>query len=353
MFNRRQWGRAAAGLMLGVGQASVWAQAANPRLPAVAPPKLVDTRIVIALDQRISLGYLPLTIAAQLGYFRDEGLDVELREFADPAQAMAAVATRGAHVLCGPFIDLLAPPARSQGLQAFVVQGRAPQVVLGASIKTLNSFSSAADLRGKRIGVRLNDNACQQVLRLVTERAGLRDDDVQVVMQPNPQAALQAFRNGQIDALCFTDPTITQLEQLGELRVVADTRSLRGTADVFGGPMPSGCLSAPGEFLTQFPRLTQALTDAMVHALKWLQTAGPSDLIKTVPEHHFQGDRSLYLAAFERAREAWTPDGLMPRLGPETAARVAGGEAGRTPAAELARAFTNVFALKSKARFRA
>jgi len=50
MFNRRQWGRAAAGLMLGVGQASVWAQAANPRLPAAAPPKLVDTRIVIALD---------------------------------------------------------------------------------------------------------------------------------------------------------------------------------------------------------------------------------------------------------------------------------------------------------------
>lgn len=352
MFNRRQWGRAFAGLMLGVGPASAWAQSAV-RVPAAPPPKLVDTRIVIAVDNRISLGYLPLTIAAQLGYFRDEGLDVELREFADPSLAMAAVASRGAHVLCGPYADLLAPAARGQGLQAFVVQGRAPQVVLGASIKTLNSFSNAADLRGRRIGMRANDNACQQVLRLVTERAGLRDDDVQVVMQPNPHAALQAFRNGQIDALCFTDPTITQLEQLGELRVVADTRSLRGTADVFGGPMPSGCLSAPGEFLTQFPRLTQALTDAMVHALKWLQTAGPSDLIKTVPENHFQGDKALYLAAVERAREAWTSDGLMPRTGPETAARVAGGDAAKASASDLARTFTNAFALKAKARFRA
>ena len=74
---------------------------------------------------------------------------------------------------------------------------------------------------------------------------------------------------------------------------------LRGTTDVFGGPLPSGCLSAPGEFLTQFPRLTQALSDAMVHALKWLQTAGPSDIIKAVPERYFQGDRSLYLAASE------------------------------------------------------
>ena len=94
----------------------MWAQAANARLPAAPPPKLVDTRIVIALDQRISLGYLPLTIAAQRGYFREEGLDVELREFADPAQAMAAVGTGGAHVLCGPYVDLLAWGARGQGL---------------------------------------------------------------------------------------------------------------------------------------------------------------------------------------------------------------------------------------------
>ena len=40
------------------------------------------------------------------------------------------------------------------------------------------------------------------------------------------------------------------------------------------------------------------MVDAMVHALKWLQTAGPSDIIKTVPESYFLGDRALYLAAF-------------------------------------------------------
>mgnify|MGYP006203206331 CR=1 FL=1 len=236
-----------------------------------------------------------------------------------------------------------------------MVQGRAPQVVLGASIKTLNSFSNAADLRGRRIGMRANDHACQQVLRLVTGRAGLRDDDVQVLMQPNPQAALQAFRNGQIDALCFTDPTITQLEQLGELRVVADTRSLRGTNDVFGGPMPSVCLGAPIDFIAQFPRLCQAVSDAMVHALKWLQTAGVSDIIRAVPESHFQGDRALYLAAFERMRESWTPDGLMPSEGPLIALRAMamGDDAALPEPQELQRSYTNDFARRSKARFRA
>ena len=64
MVNRRQWGIASAGVLLGAGPAAVWPQSAPARVPAAPPTKLVDTRIVIALDNRISLGYLPLTIAA-------------------------------------------------------------------------------------------------------------------------------------------------------------------------------------------------------------------------------------------------------------------------------------------------
>ena len=138
-------------------------------------------------------------------------------------------------------------------------------------------------------------------------------------------------------------------------KVVADTRSVRGNADVFGGPMPSACLCATSGFLTQFPRASQAMTDAMVHALKWLQTAGPSDIIKVVPERYFQGDRSLYLSAFNRVREAWSPDGLMPAEGPEIAARLVAqfDEPGSMDRFDLASTFTNVFARKAKARFRA
>jgi NitT/TauT family transport system substrate-binding protein len=350
MLNRRQWSTACAGLLLAAAGARARAQTA-PARPAPFPPKLVDTRIVIAVDHRIALSNLPLTVADQLNYFREEGLDVELREFPDAVQALAAVQTRAAHVWCGAFGQLLNPSARGQAWQSFVVQARAPQVALGVSAKAQPGFRGPADLRGRRVGVRANDPLCLQLLQAVQQRAGLRTDELQVMPQANPLQALQALRFGQIDALCHTDPVITQLEQLGELRVVADTRNLRGTLDVFGGPVPVGCLSAPAEFIEQFPRLTQALTDAMVHALKWLQTAGPSDLIKTVPEGHFQGDRALYLAAVERAREAWTADGLMPRGGPETALR-AGALAPLAPA-DLARSYTNTFAAKAKERFRA
>ncbi len=351
MLNRRQWSTACAGMLLGAAGPLAHAQGGAAPRPAAQQPKLVDTRIVIAVDHRTALSNLPLTVAEQLNFFREEGLDVELREFPDAQQALAAVQARAAHVWCGAFGQLLQPHARGQAWQSFVVQGRTPQVALGVSARSAPGTRGAADLRAGRVGVRANDPLSMQLLQAVLQREGVRADDVQVLPQPGPLQAMQALRFGQIDALCHADPVITQLEQSGELRVVADTRNLRGTVDVFGGPVPVGCLSAPGEFIAQFPRLTQALTDAMVHALKWLQTAGPSDLIKTVPESHFQGDRALYLAAVERTRDGWTADGLMPRGGPETAVRA--GALKPLPAAELARCYTNAFASKAKERFRA
>ena len=80
-----------------------------------------------------------------------------------------------------------------------------------------------------------------------------------------------------------------------------------------------------------------------------------SACIKVVPERFFQGDRSLYVAAFNRAREAWSPDGVMPEDGPEIAARLVAqfDEPGSMERFNLPATYTNVFARKAKARFRA
>ncbi|MDR7096127.1 ABC transporter substrate-binding protein [Hydrogenophaga laconesensis] len=351
-WSRRNWGRVCA---LGVAAVAMPALRAQTAPVAPAAPRPGATRLAIAVDNRTSFCYLPLTIAERLGYFAQEGLDVEVREFPDSAQSLHAVQTGAAHVLSGPYASTIAQQARGQSLQSFVLQGRAPQVVVGVSLETMGHFRGVADLRGRRVGVMATSAASHRVASLVLGKVGLRATDVQYVPLANSAAAVQAFRRGELDAISYTDPTVTHLEQMGALKVVADTRSTRGTAEVFGGPMPSGCLCVPGSFLTQYPRASQALADAMVHALKWLQTAGLSDIIKAVPERHFQGDRALYLAAFTRVREAWTVDGLMPDTGPVTAARMLAQfeEPGSLQRVDLAQTYTNDFARKAKVRFRA
>ena len=166
-------------------------------------------------------------------------------------------------------------------------------------------------------------------------------------------AATNALRAGQVDALSKGEPAMTMLEQRAEVRIVSDTRTLKGTEALFGGPMPAACLYAPQEFIQKYPQACQALAFATVHALKWLQTAGPRDIVKTVPEVYLLGDRALYLASFEKLRESISPDGMLTPDAARTALRaVSEFEPGLRPERiDLVRTYTNEFARRAKSRF--
>ena len=152
-----------------------------------------------------------------------------------------------------------------------------------------------------------------------------------------------------------TDPVMTMLEQKGEVKIISDTRTLKGTLDVFGGPMPAACLYAPVEFIQKNPNTCQALTNAIVHGLKWLQTAGPGDIIKTVPESYLLGDRALYLASFNKVRESISLDGIIPEEGARTALRALASfdPSIKADRIDLAKTYTNEFERRAKERFKA
>ena len=199
--------------------------------------------------------------------------------------------------------------------------GRAPQIAMGVSTKTMPNYKSIADLKGKKIGVSAPGSSTNMMANLVLSRAGLKASDVSYIGVGTAAGALAALRSGQIDAISNIDPVMTMLEQKGDVKIISDTRTLKGTTDVFGGPMPAACLYAPAEFVQKNPNTCQALANAIVHGLKWLQTAGPSDIIKTVPEGYLLGDRALYLASFNKVREAIALDGIIPDEGARTALR--------------------------------
>jgi NitT/TauT family transport system substrate-binding protein len=226
---------------------------------------------------------------------------------------------------------------------------------MGVSPKTMPHYKTVADLKGKKIGISAPGSSTNMVANLILSRAGIQAGDVSFIGVGTAASALTALRSGQIDAMSNVDPVMTMLEQKGEIRIIADTRTLKGTIEVFGGVMPAGCLYASVEFIQKNPNTVQALTNAMVHSLKWLQTAGPSDIIKTVPEAYLLGDRALYLAAFNKVREAISPDGMIPEEGPRTAARaLASFDATiKVGKIELAKTYTNEFAKKAKERFKA
>lgn len=330
------------------------AAAAAPAWSAV--PRSDRNKVSLVVGGKMAFHHLPLTVAEQLGYFRHEGLVVDINDVGTPARAIQSMLEGGHDVCAGSYEHTLVLQARGLPLQqAFVIQTRTPQVAFGVSMRNPSGLKSLADLKGKRIGLAQFGSVDAMVVMQLLARVGLRVEDVSLVELGASNQAVTAIRSGVVDALSHFDPVMTMLEQKGEVRIMGDTRMLKGTVDLFGGLMPSACLHAPVDFLQKNPGTCQALSNAIVHALKWLQTAGPSDLIKTVPEHYFQGDRALYLASFLKSRESISPDGLMPADGAQAALRAlsAMDSSLRVERILTGRSYTNEFARRAKDRFKA
>lgn len=348
MYNRKFWKQVLIALVLFLAGWFTFGGFAQ------AQGKPEKPKVTIAVGGKNLFYYLPLTIAERQGYFKDEGLDVEIVDFAGGAKALQAVVGGSADVVSGAYEHTINLQAKGQNYREFVLQGRAPQIVLVTSNKTMPDFKSVADLKGKKIGVTAPGSSTNMMANFVLAKAGLKPSDVSFIGVGASNGAVAAMRSGQIDAMANLDPVISMLTQKNEVRVVADTRTLKDTQAVFGGNMPSGCLYASASFIEQNPNTTQALTNAMVRALKWLQKAGPSDIVKTVPESYLLGDRALYLSAWDKVKEAISPDGMMPADGPRTALATLQqfDPALKGKAIKLDQTFTNSFVQKANAKYK-
>ena len=320
--------------------------------PLRAQSKLEKSRLVVAVDGKAAFSYLPLTLAEQLGYFRAEGLDIQIIDYPDPAAAAQAVLSGAADVCAGSFERCLQLQAKTTMVKAFVLLARTPQMAFGISTRSLPLYATASDLKGKKLGVTALDSSASVMANLLLRKGGLQAHDVSWVPVGLSANAAGALRSGAIDALCSSDPAMTMLEQKGEVKIISDTRTLKGTAELFGGLMPSACLYAPSEFVDKNAKTCQALVHAIVHSLKWLQTAGPGDIINNLPESYLLGDRGLYLASFNKIRESISPDGMLPDEALSTALRalVQIDPALRLARIDVAKAYTNDFVRKAKIR---
>jgi NitT/TauT family transport system substrate-binding protein len=139
----------------------------------LAQGKPEKSKVTIAVGGKALFYYLPLTIAERLGYFKDEGLDVEIVDFAGGAKALQAVVGGSADVVSGAYEHTLVLQAKGQTYQEFVLQGRAPQIVLAVNNKTLPNYKSIADLKGKKIGVTAPGSSTNIMVNYVLARAGI------------------------------------------------------------------------------------------------------------------------------------------------------------------------------------
>jgi NitT/TauT family transport system substrate-binding protein len=231
----------------------------------------------------------------------------------------------GADVVSGGFDHVMVMRARGQPLRAFVLQGATPAISLGIAKERAPQFKSAKDLKGMKIGVSAPGSSTHAFINYLLASAGLASDDVSIIGVGTGPGAVAAMQAGHLDAIANIEPAITMMEKTGTIKVVVETVSVQGATAIYGSPLPSGSLYTREEFIRANPNTVQALTNAMVRALKWLKTASPDDVAKAVPQEYLLGDRALYLEAYRKNSESYSRDGLFPPAGAQAQLKVLSG----------------------------
>ncbi len=345
IISRRQFGLASTALASTLA-AGLWQ-------PARALSRSDKTKVNLAVAGKASFYYLPLVVAEQLGFFEAEGIALEIVDFPSSVRAQQALASGNAEVVCGAFEHLINLHSKHQYVQSFVALGRAPQMAMGVSVKNMPNYKRLADLRGKKIGIAAPGTGTNIMANLLLQRAGLQQNDVSYIGVGTTTGAVSAIRSGQIDAICNLEPAMTQLELKGDIKIIADSRTLRGTQAIFGGDMPGACLFALPDYIQKNRLVVQALSNAIMRALKWLQTAGPRDLIRGLPEANLLGDRGLFLATYQNIRESISLDGITNDEAAKLSLKVMSNfdSAVKAERLDITKAYTNMFARLAKSQF--
>ncbi len=318
----------------------------------VSGAQVEKREVHIAVGGKTALYYLPLTLTERLGYFKDEGLDVRVSDFPGGTRSLEAVVGGSADVVAGAYEHTINMQSRKLSFQAFVLTGAAPQITIAISNKLASTYKSPKDLKGLKVGISAPGSSTNMVINYFIAQGGLTPSDIAVIGVGAGASVIAAVDQGRVDVISQTDPAVTMLERTGKVKVIAETRTPEGTARIFGGPMPAASLYAPIEFVRKNPNTIQALTNATVRTLQWMQKATPQQILATVPEEYLLGDKAMYLFAYNNVRTAYSTDGYFSDAGAKTTLKALASFNPNIKPAEinLAQTFTNEFVKRTHAK---
>src|SRR6476619_2903367 len=108
---------------------------------------------------------------------------------------------------------------------------------------------------------------------------------------------------------------MTKRDQDGDIVILADSRTDEGNMKLVGGNKPAAVAYLKTDFISKNPVTVQHLVNAFYKAVKWLEKATPEDIVKTVPEEYYLGDKGLYLAAVKASMPMYSRTGIISAQG--------------------------------------
>jgi NitT/TauT family transport system substrate-binding protein len=270
-----------------------------------------------------SLQYLPHLLASQLGFYRQNGVELSV-EYLLGSNALRALLGGSADVVAGYFEHPVRIAARGRKVRSFAVLNTCPGDVVLVSHLAAGRIREMEDLRNGAIGVPDLGGHAQWFINYLASMRGIRPDALKITAVGMPASAVAALERGTIDVWTAFEPGLTRfLSRHPQASILADARSPDALNRLIGAPAyPGGVLYSTAGWLERFPDRARRLAASLRASLRWIQAHTPEEIMDKVPQSYTGEERTLYLQALRNLYALYSPDGSMPPSGPETVFKV-------------------------------
>ena len=278
-------------------------------------------KITIMVGGISKLIYLPAKLTEQLGYFKDEGLDVELESQPAGVDAENELLAGAVQAVVGFYDHTIDLQAKGKETEAIVVFGQVPGEVELVSTKAANTVKSMADVKGKTLGVTGLGSSTSFLTQYLASQHGIESSQFTMLPVGAGPTFIAAIKQSRIDAGMTTEPTVSKLVHDGDAKVLVDMRTVEGTKAALGGTYPAASLYVQSSWVATHKAEAAKLAHAFVRTMQFIHTHSAEEIAAKMPAD-YQKDKALYVSALKASLPMYTVDGKMPADGPQTVLKV-------------------------------
>ena len=223
-----------------------------------------------------SIFYAPMYVAFEKGYFKDEGLKVNLVNGLGADKTMTAVLSGNCDIgFMGAEASIY---VYNEGAEDYVINfalltQRAGNFLVS---KDLNEEFSWDNIKGKTVIGGRAGGMPQMVFEYILKKNGIDPKtDLTIIQNIDFGLTSQAFSSGQGDYTVEFEPAATALELAGKGKVVA-------SMGVESGKVPYTAFSAKKSYIKKNPKIIQSFTNAVQKGLDYVSTHTPQEIAKVI-----------------------------------------------------------------------
>lgn len=250
---------------------------------------------VINVGHLVGICMSPLFFAHAQGYFKDEGLNVQLKFMPNPGDAITTLVSNTMDIIHNPFTNAFVAAGQGAPIRIIAGSGAGGLFIIAQKETGIRSMADLAAAKGKGLKVgTMRFNTFELTLYRSLQQHGLSYSDYNVVWFNDTLSMASAFEAKAVDVVTHVEPFATRLvDKLGGA-------ALASNLDVWGPHGPDCVTKTSTRFLERHPTAIRRYLKALLRADAAIKADMPKAVEVLDAGKYYRVDRDTLKAALPR-----------------------------------------------------